>query len=326
LSCAIRLVFPDDQQQERPQGMKIAYLITAYDNPAHLHRLLRAIVTPNSAAYVHVDAKFDSAPFERVRLPRVHFVKPRIAVYWGEFTMVEAILRLLESALGAAQRFDYFVLISGTDYPIRPIAELEAFLTANAGTQFINLVKMPDEDTSKPLARLRYYKVLSGNPLALPLKIARRALIRAGLLSAQRSYEAVLLGREPYAGSTWWALTREACEYVLDFIAREAAFVRFYRNTWFPDEGMIHTIIGNSPFAGRVRRNLTYTDWTARGAHPAPIGPGHIRRFIEDPALVSDDRYGPGEVFFARKFSDQTAQLVEQLDVHIAQRAPEKTR
>jgi hypothetical protein len=297
--------------------MKIAYLITAYDNPAHLHRLLRAIVTPNSAAYVHVDAKFDSAPFERIRLPGVHFVKPRVAVYWGEFTMVEAILRLIESALASAESFEYFVLISGTDYPIRPIAELEAFLQANAGTQFINIVKMPDEDASKPLTRLRHYKVLSGNPLAIPLKIVRRALIRAGLLSAHRSYEAVLLGREPYAGSTWWALTRDACRYVLDFVAREASFVRFYRNTWFPDEGMIHTIIGNSPFAARMRRNLTYTDWTARGPHPEPIGPKHIRRFIEEPALVSDDRYGPGEVFFARKFSDATAALVDELDARI---------
>jgi hypothetical protein len=288
---------------------------------AHLHRLLRAIVTANSAAYVHVDAKFDSAPFERIRLPRVHFVKPRIAVYWGEFSMVEAILRLMQSALAAAEKFDYLVLISGTDYPIRPIDELEAFLQANAGAQFINLVKMPDDNVSKPLARLRYYKVLSGNPLAVPLKIARAALIRSGLLSAQRSYEAALRGREPYAGSTWWALTRDACQYVLDFVADEAAFVRFYRNTWFPDEGMIHTIIGNSPFASRVRRNLTYTDWSARGAHPEPIGPQHIRRFIEEAALVSDDRYGPSEVFFARKFSERTAPLVDRLDELIARRA-----
>lgn len=298
--------------------MKIAYLITAYDNPAHLHRLVRAIVTRNSAAYVHVDAKYDIAPFVQTSTERVHFVAPRVAVYWGEFTMVEAVLRLIASALSAAERYDYLVLISGTDYPIRPIAQFEAFLAANAGTQFINIVKMPDEEVSKPLTRLRYYKVLSGHPLAVPLKVARRALIRSGLLSEQRSYEAALQGRQPYAGSTWWALTREACEYVLEFVARESAFVRFYRNTWFPDEGMIHTIVGNSPFAQRMRRNFTYTDWTARGPHPEPINVAHVRRFIEQPDLTSDDRYGPGEIFFARKFSDATAPLVDQLDAVIA--------
>jgi hypothetical protein len=300
--------------------MKIAYLITAYNNPAHLERLLRAIVTPRSAAYVHIDAKFDLAPFARIRLDRVHFVKPRIAVYWGEFTMVEAVLRLMESALSSAQRFDYLVLISGTDYPIRPIEEFEAFLAANAGTQFMNIVKMPDEAVSKPLARLRHYKVLSGNPLAIPIKLVRRTLIRLRLLPAQRSFEAALQGRQPYAGSTWWALTREACEYILEFVARETTFVRFYRHTWFPDEGMIHTIIGNSPFAARMRRNFTYTDWTAKGSHPEPIGPAHIQRFMTEPNLTSDDRYGPGEVFFARKFSDATADLVARLDEFIQRR------
>lgn len=305
--------------------MKIAYLITAYNNPAHLHRLLRAIVTPNSSAFVHIDAKFDAAPFERIDLHGVHFIRPRIPVYWGEFTMVEAILALIENALREPLRFDYLMLISGTDYPIRPIAHLERFLADNVGTQFINIVRMPDEHVSKPLSRLRHYKVLSGSPLTIPLRAARRALIGSGLMSAERSFEQALRGRIPYAGSTWWTLTREACQYILDFVAREPAFVRFYRNTWFPDEGMIHTIIGNSPFASHVRRNLTYTDWSARGAHPEPIDAMHVRRFMCEPNITSDDRYGPGPVFFARKFSDSAAVLVERLDDFLAQ-APTESK
>lgn len=303
--------------------MKIAYLIAAYNNPAHLHRLLRAIVTPTSAAYVHVDAKFDIEPFARVRLDRVHFVEPRIPVYWGEFTMVQAVLLLMQAALSSDERFDYIVLISGTDYPIKPIAELEAFLKSNAGTQFINIVRMPDEERSKPLTRLRHYKVLSGSPFTIPFKLVRRALIISRLLPAERSHEEALNGLQPFAGSTWWALTADAGRYVLEFVARETSFVRFYRNTWFPDEGMIHTIIGNSPFAARMRRNLTYTDWTAGGAHPTPIDSSHVRRFIEEKNLISHDRYGPGEVFFARKFSDGAAALVERLNEFIARRAPD---
>ena len=44
--------------------------------------------------------------------------------------MVEAVLRLIRTTLQAPERFDYCVLASGSDYPIRPIEELEAFLTA----------------------------------------------------------------------------------------------------------------------------------------------------------------------------------------------------
>jgi len=300
--------------------MNIAYLITAYDNPAHLHRLLNAILTPRSAAFVHVDAKFELAPFERGVPANVEFVKPRVPVYWGEFTMVEAILRLIESALRAPRRVDYLVLISGTDYLLRPIDELEAHLRMHQGTQYMNIVAMPNDEVSKPITRLQHYKVLSGNPLAIPLKAARQALIRSGLLSAERSYMRALNGMKPFAGSTWWALTRDACEYVLEFIEREPAFVRFYRHTWFPDEGMIHTILGNSSFASRLRRNLTYTDWRAGGSHPSMIDAQHVQRFITEPALCSDDRYGPGEVFFARKFSDLATDLTGQLDAFRARK------
>jgi len=306
--------------------MQIAFLVTAYNNPNHFHRLVRAVTTPYTGTYVHVDAKSDIRPFQAERHERVKFLQDRFPVYWGEFTMVQAVLRLIDAALNAPARYDYLALISGTDYPIRPMHELQAFLSANNGTQFMNIVAMPNEGIGKPLWRLRRYKVLSGGAWSKSQELARRALIKAKLVPAERRFEAALGGRAPYAGSTWWVLSRDACEHVLEFVRREKAFVSFYRHTWFPDEGMIHTIIGNSPFASRLRRNLTYTDWRLGGAHPALISDQHVDRFISDPSPQSDDRYGPGEVFFARKFSDDAAHLTARLDELIASRQQQDRR
>lgn len=294
--------------------MKIAYLITAYDNPAHFHRLAQAIVTDHSAAFVHIDAKSDIAPFLSPSHPQVYFCSERTRVYWGEFSMVEAVLRLIERALRAPERHDYLVLLSGSDYPIRPIEELEAFLTAHAGAEFINLVSMPNDDAGKPLWRLRRYKPLSGSPASRVAGKAREALAKTKLIAAERDHAAALHGLKPFGGSTWWAMSRAACEYVLDFIAREPALVRFYRHTWIPEEGLFHTIIGNSPFAKRVRRNLVFTDWRAGGNNPTALDEHHTQRFIDEYPLTVEDRFGRGEVFFARKFSDRTASLVERLE------------
>lgn len=294
--------------------MKVAYLVTVYESPRHFERLVNAIATPQSEVFAHLDAKSDAAPFAIAARPHVHFVEPRLPVYWGEFSMVRAVLLLMERALASPQRFDYLCLISGADYPIRPLHELHAFLEKHAGGEFINITPMPNEELGKPISRLQRYKVPSGTLFGVKRMRLRRTLASWGWLPAERDYSAALGGRRPFGGSTWCTLTREACRYILDFVARESRFVRFYRDSKFPDEGMIHTIIGNSPFAPRVRRNLTYTDWRAGGRSPVQISQEHIERFLHDPNLVADDGFGPGEIFFARKFGDGSAHLVDQLD------------
>lgn len=294
--------------------MKIAYLITAYENPHHLQRLVSTIVTPQSEVFIHLDAKSDATRFKLVERDHVYFVEPRIPVYWGEFSMVRAILLLMQRALASPQRCDYLCLISAADYPLRPIHELHAFFEKHAGSEFMNITAMPNEALGKPISRLQRYKVPSDTLFRVKRMRLRRTLASWGWLPTDRDYLAALGGLQPFGGSTWFALTREACRYVLDFIAREARFVRFYRDSKFPDEGMIHTIIGNSPFAARIRRNLTYTDWRGGGRSPAPISQEHIERFLHDPNLVADDGFGPGEVFFARKFGDDSAHFVDQLD------------
>lgn len=294
--------------------MKIAYLITAYESPAHFHRLTRAIATGNSSVFVHLDAKADSAAFERGKIPAVTFVQPRIPVYWGEFSMVRAILLLMDHALRAPQSFDYLCLISGADYPIRPIQELETFLATHAGAEFMNLTPMPNDYLGKPISRLQRYKVPSGALFGVKRMRLRQALARLGAVPADRDYATALGGLRPYGGSTWCTLTRAACRYILDFVSNERRIIRFYRDSKFPDEGLLHTIIGNSRLVANVHRNLTYTDWRAGGRSPAPLSQEHIDRFLSEEMLVADDRFGPGEVFFARKFSESNSDLVDQLD------------
>jgi hypothetical protein len=301
--------------------VKIAYLVLAHNNPRHLQRLVDALRSESAAFFVHIDRKSRWHDFAGLRGADIHFTTERIPVYWGDFSQVEAILLLMRAGLADPRGFEVLVLLSGTDYPLHGARYIEDFFSRHRGREFINIVRMPCEAAGKPLSRLSTYKPSAGS--SLPRKLVRKThatLVRAGVLSGQRAWESSLQGLEPHGGSTWWALSREACEYIRDFAARETGVVRFFRHTVCPDESFFQTIIANSPFKSRVRRNLTYADWSGGGANPALLDEGQVDFLTASPAVVLDDIYGTGEVLFARKFSDEAEGLVQRLDRAIAEK------
>src|SRR5204863_758833 len=88
--------------------------------------------------------------------PDVELLDDRVPVYWGQWQMVDATLRLIDRALEQTDP-DYLVLLSGTCYPIRSNGRIRAVLGAGRDL-FINSIPMPDERLHKPISRLdRYY-------------------------------------------------------------------------------------------------------------------------------------------------------------------------
>ena len=292
--------------------MNIAYLIFAHNNPAHLQRLIAALATEHAQFFIHIDKKSDLGAFSAVQGPQVHFTRERAAVYWGDFSQVEAVLILMRAALAQAPQARRLVLLSGVDYPLRSAAYIERFFDAHAETEFISLSAMPSESEKKFLTRLTTYAVRNSLP-----RVARgvvKLLMKTGIVPRTRDYRPVLGDMVPYAGATWWALTREAAQAVVDFTERETRFVDFFKNTLCPDEGMIHTIVGASPYFAKARRTLTYADWSDGGASPSNISEKHLPFFREHRCFPDTDSLGAGEMLFARKFSDGDAALLAKLD------------
>ena len=304
--------------------MKVAYLILAHNNPRHLQRLLGALFSNSSAFFIHIDRKSTLTDFLNINGENVQVSEERIPVYWGDFSMVEATLILLRMSLADQRRFDYFVLLSGTDYPLHPVSYIESFLNSHKGKEFINIVRMPCEAAGKPFYRLTTYQPSPGES-----KIARgmrNLLVTARIIPKVRDYNSHFPHLVPHGGCEWWALSREACEYVQSFVVNESDVVNFFRNTVCPDESFFQTILGNSPYKARTRRNLMYTDWTGGGAHPAYLTEKHIDLFKATPSITLDDIYGAGEILFARKFSDEAEEIVRQLDQLIGERGLKAAR
>lgn len=287
--------------------MKIAYLIFAYKNPKLIKKEIEQLSSENCGFFIHIDQKSDLSEFSEIKGHNIAFSDVRIPVYWAEFSGIEAILVLIKRALIDQQGYDYLVLLSGSDYPLRSAVYIESFFERNRGAEFMSVTRLPAP--GKPISRLNTLRYPSAQPL-------RRFLFKgfAKLGLAQRDHQQYLGPMTPYGGNTWWSLSRAACEYILNFIAENPRAVTFFRNVFAPEELFFHTILGNSVFKPNLRRNLLYEDWSTPGAHPATITAQHIAKFESSDQINLTDMYGPGEFLFARKFSDESLELLTRID------------
>jgi hypothetical protein len=180
---------------------------------------------------------------------------------------------------------------------------------------------MPCDAIGKPLERLELYWLQTPfNNRYVTRLIDRLNQLNRRLKLIQRDYAKVFNGLIPYGGSTWWALTKEACRHILDFVNNRPEVIRFYSKTYMPDESIFQTIIGNSEFAENVVRNLTFTDWSRPAGGPAIIDMEHLNAFAKTGCIIGDDAYGRGELLFARKFPDDSSHLTDFIDAYLIKR------
>ncbi len=275
---------------------RVAYIVSAYKLPAQLARLLARLEGRGTTFVAHVDRRTSRSVFEemveRTRRLDVTFL-PRHRSPWGSFghvqTTLEGISYLLESEIA----FDYAVLLTGQDYPLRSPRAIERFLAEAEGRSFMSSWPLPHPPWGRHggLDRLtRWHRVLGPRRARVSLPARRR--LPAGLA--------------PYGGSPYWCFSRAAVEYVQRFVTEKPELVRFFRHVYIPDELMFQTILMNSALRDAiVNDNVRYVEW---GREPAPA----ILTRADLPAMLQSG------ALFARKFDETVDPVVlDELDAHI---------
>jgi hypothetical protein len=296
--------------------MRIAYLIMTHENPQLLRRTIRTLSLGDEECgfFIHLDRKTAFERFLSIKGQNVEFIENRLPVYWGEFSQVEAIRSLVREAMKSPKSYDYCVLITGSCYPLRTGGYIRTFFEAHRGLEYMDILKVPGP--GKPVSRFDTIRYPSNMPVR---RFAFRVLGKIGL--AKRDHRTYLGDLEPYSGDGAWALTREACQYLLDFMTVNPHLERFFRKTFASDEAFFHTILGNSKFRDRMRRNLVYAVWPGpANGHPAVINHEHVVLFEKQDQVTRNDIYGPGELLFARKFNDGCLDVVRRVDAMIDQK------
>jgi len=277
--------------------MKIAHLILAHKAPDQLERLLRALAHPQADVFVHLDRKTDSRPFAALaQLPNVRFIQRRLDVKWGGYSLAQAAFEGMRDILQLSDNYQFINLLSGEDYPIKPVAAIHQFLEEHAGRSFVEYEPDGSAWWQANRSRVAQYHLTE---MAFP-----------GRYAAQRVLNGLLPARKPplptlYGGNMggWYALSREAAAYVVAFVDAHPKLRRFARFSWGSDEFLVQSILLNSPLAGTVANdNLRYIDWSEGGSSPKTLTSADL------PALQASSR------LFARKFDSRRDDVLDQLD------------
>jgi hypothetical protein len=265
--------------------VRIAYVVVAHHLPRQVCRLVRALHTPDTSFYVHIDRRAGRDCRRRVArdlatVPRVRML-PSHRCHWAGFSILRAELKGLHAALEGGDRFDHLVILSGQDYPVASNARIAERLALAGGDSFLQHSPLPDPAFPHDANRYERWHVPAWD-YHLPNERIRLPVTRR-----------MPLGMTPFRGLAFGALSRRAALHVRAVLRDEPRVLRFFRTVYAPDEMMFQTILLNSPLAGTIRNEpLHHTDWSADGSSPATIGPAGL-----DAAVRSG-------MLFARKFDE----------------------
>jgi hypothetical protein len=290
-----------------------AFIVLAHADPRQCTRLVRALLKDDTAhIFLHVDlkSKHDFSTVTSLDPARVHAVGERYTVTWSGFNMVRATLAAMKQALAFPVDFDYVVLLSGMDYPIRHPLELREYLRTRPYRQHINRVDVR-ESTEHYLKVVERYNFRDAwLPARTPDKVLRK-LATLALTPIRRTLPVGTI----CTGSSWWAMTAECARYVVAFAEIDREYAPFFRYVLASDEYYFHTVIQNSKFLPEA---VPITPYQGRGmwrtANLHVIHPSLTRIYALD---HFDEIMGSGRYFVRKVTSEISGPLLDRIDAEL---------
>ncbi len=309
-----------------PDAPRVAYLITSYTLPTQVLRLARTLRrgSPEALIVLHHDDRRCGVDARALDALGVRRVEPPSPVAWGESSQLEMVLRCLRWLLQRSH-FSWVVLLSGQDYPIRPVPDIERSLAASGVDAFIEAqrVERPALSRRVPVDEfaLRYYyrwqKLSSGAPRRRLLATAARARplfavrgMPSGTWVGVRALRTPFRpGFECHRGSDWFTLSRRAVGALDQLVRAQPHVLDHYRRTLIPTESFVQTVLANER-AMRIRDDhRRFTVWQVGAGRPRVLG------FADLPEMLASG------ADFARKFDETLDRTVlDEIDrrVHAA--------
>ena len=123
-------------EQQKTDAVRLAYIILAHTDPAHIVRLCRKLAA-GADVFVHIEANADITPFEAplCNAANVHFIQPRLHCRWGGWNAVTACVELLRAALHTGE-YDRIVFCRARIIPLSPAARSGSFLPGTKTPSF----------------------------------------------------------------------------------------------------------------------------------------------------------------------------------------------
>ena len=289
--------------------VKMGFAILSHNAPEQLLRLVKTLNAMFGDPPIVCHHDFSQCSLhETLFPPNVRFVHPHLVTRWGHITLPLAALK----AFGLLRTYghpDWFVLLSASDYPVRPADQIVADLSntnydAYLDNREILYRAVPPGQTAQDGG--------FGRPNWIPFAYARyctcfwwprpsRKLLFSGAFPFRKKY--VSLGdldrmirwfhfNRPsriYGGDFWVQANHKTLDRLLDHPSMPK-LVRYYRAREVPEESIFQTALCSQPDLRICKDHKRYEDWTEGRAHPKWLDVSDVPKIIASGA------------HFARKF------------------------
>jgi hypothetical protein len=274
------------------QGPVVVVMLTHRD-PALVQRLVdRVLQGRDVAVVVHHDPR---SPELGLRpSSQVTTVPDPVRASWGRIGLARAVLLGLDTAARVVPDLSWALVVSGQDYPCRPMSSIEDELHAGGHDAYLRWFPVGDPaDDVVPwqaLTRERYLHRMRLPGTHRHVPFARRPPFRDGL--------------GLFIGDMWPNLSAAAMDHVRSQRERYPVVERYLARCQAPDEALLPTLLLNdAEHLDVVNDRKRFIRWTPGSPHPKVLTTADL-----DDVLASGD-------FFARKVDgERGAELLDQLD------------
>lgn len=224
---------PQHQGSYATPHIKIAYFIMIHHKSHVFKAMFQKIYTKDQFYLIHIDRKASPAFTEDIQLyitqfPNV-FILDSMNIVSGGFSMIQAELNAMEFLLNVSHEWDYFINLSGEDYPLKSQPIIRQFLTVNNGRNY-----------------LFYYDQKFYRPDTLK-RIQNHFTELAYMISSFIYRREFMKGVTPYIGGKWFMFTRETCAFLTNN-KKVMDFEDYYLHTFLPAESFFQTVLMNTSF------------------------------------------------------------------------------
>jgi hypothetical protein len=290
--------------------VKVVYIVLSHRNPDQVIRLVRALGEgPAARVLVRHDPRGPRLTADQIEAAGGEAIEDDIAFEWGGWSQLELILACLREA-AARHDPDWVLILSGQDYPLRPLADVEGEL--DAGMLDARLGSVREVERHRPAAggdefflRCRYRHYTRPRAMPDPPGTVRPVLYARELpplVGVRR------LGRPPlrfFASADWLTLGRRALAAVLA-AAEDRRLMRYFRRVAVPSESFFASVLLGDAALTVERDHRRLARFSREGApHPE--------------LLTSSDYEGliASGADFARKFDAAVdSRVLDLLDEH----------
>lgn len=271
----------------------VVVCVLSHRDPPQVRRLVSRLVEgTDTVALVHHDPQ--GPALELPRHDAVLTVPDPVHCAWGRIDLARATLRLVDLAVERVPELSWMLLISGQDYPCRPMADIEAALQSSQADAYLRWFRVgdPAEDVVpwQAVTRARYlrHRRLPFSRRHVPFP--RRPPFRDGV--------------SLFVGDMWPNLGAAAVAHLREQGALRSRIEPYLRWCAIPDEALLPTLLLNGgEHLDVVNDRRRFMRWGTNSAHPDVLTEEDL------PAVTA------GEGFFARKVDPTvSAGLLDRLD------------